>query len=101
MIKYSAEEESIDDLLWEQTEKELDRKKRVECFVAKLLQTIPFNQLVNLAVEAKVTNFRMCRPAEDPAVADILYWLWEYEVPTELPKDYVFAQRLPDGDEDE
>lgn len=79
-----------------------DQQKRLECFLALLMykHKVPYSDLHNAVLEAKASTFRPAPPEMDGCVAELVFWLTQYEIGQDLPEGYKLTER-PYEDEDE
>lgn len=80
-----------------------DQRRRLECFLAELLYIgeVPYIKLRDAVLKAKASGFRPSPSEMDGCIAELVFWLMDYEIgKNPLPVDYEFTNR-PYEDEDE
>lgn len=73
-----------------------DQRKRLECFLGELLYIgeVPYIKLRDAVLKAKASGFRPSPPEMDGCVAELVFWLMDYEIGKyPLPEDYEFTDR--------
>jgi len=83
--------------------KKQDQRKRLECFLSELLfmGEVPYIKLRDAVLKAKANSFRPSPPEMDGCVAELVFWLMDYEIgKNSLPEDYEFTNRPYEDDEE-